>query len=457
MGAVGARRTSEEHLVLDPHAAREAMARRLPRMVQPFLTWLTALPAPGERRRTRTPIHFVAAAFARLVGGTVLSAAAIKHGSSFLALVPLGMVATTSGMGLLQAVVYHHCAHGTVLGSRRANRALGRFVSVLLLIKDFDAYQKEHMAHHSPRRLLTADDEFLDYLRRFIGIAPGMPRGRLWRRVVISFFSPAFHARLLRARLLSCLLPGRVSEYGLKVGFWSGVLLSGYWTGAIPAMLVAWLVPATFLFQIATSLRVLAEHRFPPSEVRAARDRGFIARTTAGVFPGTAPPRPIGSRTATLVGWTVWWVKILTVHLLSREFVLVGDAPAHDYHHRHPGSRDWPNHIRARSRDRSDGCPGFPVNYIGTLGLFRAIDENLSSLANAPPEGIADAPARKGNAPPSRPELARGEPHFSVGLAGCESPMVPGAGASGRPKSAENAAYGNFRTPAELLGIFGIG
>jgi hypothetical protein len=74
---------------------------------------------------------------------------------------------------------------------------------------------------------------------------------------------------------------------------------------------------------------------------------------------------------------------MLTVHLFSRVFVLMGDAPAHDYHHRRPGSRDWPSHIHARSRDRALGCPAFPVNYIGTLGLFHAINENLASLANA--------------------------------------------------------------------------
>ena len=386
MRAVCARRDSE-HITVDPHEQREEMARRLPRAVQPFLTWLTALPAPGGSYRQRTPRHHIAAAFAWLVAGTAISAAAVMQGGGLLALLPFGMVATTSGMGLLQAVVYHHCSHGTVLATRRANLAMGRFISLLLLIKDFDVYQKEHFRHHSPKRLFTDDDEFLSYLDRFIGIGPGMSRHESRRRVLKSFVSPVFHVRLLTARLAGCLVTCKAADRAARLVFWGSVLLASYWVGAVVPVLVAWFVPAIILFQIATSLRVLAEHRFADGDVMALRDRRFIGRTTAGVFPGAAVPGVAASKMAAVADWTIWWFKMMTVHLFSRVFVLVGDAPAHDYHHRHPGSRDWPSYIHARSRDRALGCPGFPVDYIGTLGLFRAIDENLASLANERPGG----------------------------------------------------------------------
>lgn len=392
MRAVCARSDSDEHIAVDPYQQRAAMAHRLPKAVQPFLTWLTALPAPGGSYRRRTPMHHIAAAFVWLVAGTATSAAAVMEGGFLLALLPFGMVATASGMGLLQAVIYHHCAHGTVLATRRANRAMGNFISLLLLIKDFDTYQKEHFAHHSPKRLFTDDDEFLSYLGRFIGIAPGMPRRELRRRVLKSFFSPMFHARLLAARLSACLVTCKAADRAIRMAFWGGVLIESYRSGAMVPVLVAWFVPAIILFQIATSLRVLAEHRFANSDVMALRDRRFIARTTAGVFPGPVVPGVAASNSAAAKDWAVWWFKMMTVHLFSRVFVLVGDAPAHDYHHRHPGSRDWPNYIQARSSDRALGCPGFPANYIGTLGLFRAIDENLASLANARP--VSGGPER---------------------------------------------------------------
>jgi fatty acid desaturase len=382
MRAVGARFLPDRHIAVDPQEQREEMARRLPRALQPFLTWLTALPAPGEKYRCRTPLHHIAAACAWLTAGTALSAGALAQGGASLLLLPFGMLATSSGMGVLQAVIYHHCSHGTVFATRRANRAAGRLISLLLLIKDFDAYQREHMVHHSPRRLLTPEDEFLDYLDRFIGIVPGMPCRESWRRVLLSFVSPAFHARLLTARLSSSLISHDRREGVARISFWVSILCLSYWTGTMALIISAWVIPATILLQIATTLRVLAEHRFPDGDIIATRDRRFVGRTTAGVFPGAAPP-PLTPCTRAAVKWAIWWCRMLTVHLFSRVFVLVGDAPAHDYHHRHPGSRKWPSYVHARSGDRAAGCPDFPLNYIGTLGLFTAIDENLRSFADA--------------------------------------------------------------------------
>jgi len=72
---------------------------------------------------------------------------------------------------------------------------------------------------------------------------------------------------------------------------------------------------------------------------------------------------------------------MLTVHLFTRVFVLVGDAPCHDYHHRRPASRRWASYIHERQKDCDQGCVGFPANYIDTWGLFEAIDSMLESLS----------------------------------------------------------------------------
>jgi len=34
------------------------------------------------------------------------------------------------------------------------------------------------------------------------------------------------------------------------------------------------------------------------------------------------------------------------------------------------------------------GCPGYPLNYVETWGLLRAIDENLATLSRTPREVI---------------------------------------------------------------------
>ena len=56
---------------------RSEMAARLPHVLQPFLTWLTAKPAPGEDFVTRAPGSFVWEAVLLVVLGTAASALAL--------------------------------------------------------------------------------------------------------------------------------------------------------------------------------------------------------------------------------------------------------------------------------------------------------------------------------------------------------------------------------------------
>jgi len=58
--------------------ARLAMYDRLPRMLQPFLTWLTAKPAPGEAMASRSPLWFVACASLQVVVGMAMAWLGLK-------------------------------------------------------------------------------------------------------------------------------------------------------------------------------------------------------------------------------------------------------------------------------------------------------------------------------------------------------------------------------------------
>ena len=75
---------------------------------------------------------------------------------------------------------------------------------------------------------------------------------------------------------------------------------------------------------------------------------------------------------------------MLTVQLLVRVIVLVGDAPCHDYHHRKPASRRWTSYIQARQQDAQAGSAVFQTGYSETWGLFRAIQATLASLSRLP-------------------------------------------------------------------------
>ena len=73
---------------------REAMAARLPRIVQPFLTWLTARPAPGEDMPQRSATSYVVGALSWMLLGVVLTVLPFILAAPPLAawlLVPVGL------------------------------------------------------------------------------------------------------------------------------------------------------------------------------------------------------------------------------------------------------------------------------------------------------------------------------------------------------------------------------
>jgi hypothetical protein len=366
---------------LDPRAE---MADRLPGWTQPFLTWLTAKPAPGEATAPCSPHHYVRQAIFLVLGGVAVSAAAMAfvHATQPLFWLALlgGLLATTSGLGLFQVVVFHHCAHGTVFSTRARNRLAGRIVSAILLFKHFDKYQKEHMTHHSANKLFTDDDEFTDFVVGICQMGTGTNRLALWRHLLIDLASPLFHGRFMVKRIQGALGSYERSHNAIGIGFWLSLLAGAALTHALGIVLVAWVLPVTVLLQVATVFRILCEHRVPAPEVIERRGPELVAHATAGVFPGVRPPQTRHS----IFHWGAWWINMLTVQLFVRLFVLVGDAPCHDFHHRRPAGKRWTDYARARQADLDAGCPGYPINYVDTWGLFRAIDENFAAMARAP-------------------------------------------------------------------------
>ena len=377
---------------------RGEMAQRLPAAVQPFLTWLTAKPMAGEGYRKVSGQRHLASAILWTLAGSAVGAGAFAGPWYALAALPLGFLLTSCGLGLFQVVIFHHCAHGTVFKEREHNRLAGRLISALLLFKHFDVYQREHMLHHSAKRLFTHEDEFTQFVFDMCGLEAGLDRRELWRRVAAKLASPSFHAHFLLRRIQASLLSHDRTHNCWGASAWIAAIGVAAACGQLVPFIVVWLVPVTVLLQVATVFRILCEHRFPDRTLIEARDKTFVGLATAGVFPGAMPPpRQLAARERA-IGWIRWWATMLAIHLPVRLFVLVGDAPCHDYHHRRPASKRWPNYIHARQADQDAGCPGFPVNYIETWGLFRAIDQNLASLAATAPEALGSL---------SRPSAAR--------------------------------------------------
>jgi len=215
-----------------------------------------------------------------------------------------------------------------------------------------------------------------------------MPKRQLWRRVLTSLVSLRFHARFLLCRAQMSWMSGDGLHDTVGVFVWAIAAAGCAAAGWLTPFLVLWVLPVTLLLQVVTVGRILIEHRFPDPAHAGDRDKAFLCRATLGVFPGSAPPVHDAATLRGLVAWAGWWADMLTVQLLVRVVVLVADAPCHDFHHRRPSSPRWTEYAHARQDDLDAGCPGYPLNYGETWGLFRAIDENLAALSRLPSEAI---------------------------------------------------------------------
>ncbi|MGB3518545.1 MAG: hypothetical protein WBA43_18960, partial [Elainellaceae cyanobacterium] len=174
--------------------------------------------------------------------------------------------------------------------------------------------------------------------------------------------------------------------------FWGSVLTLIALTHSWVPFLVAWVMPMTVPFQLLLALRLLVEHRWPnPALGGDRRSRRLQGKMTAAIFFADATPQfqSNASRLERWRQWGQWWFRFLTYHLPARALVLPGDAPCHDYHHRHPASQNWPNAIFARQQDLDAGCPGWPEPYLESWGLRAAMDAVLESLSQQPAQSSA--------------------------------------------------------------------
>lgn len=305
-----------------------------------------------------------------------------SHSVFWLSLLLPAWLLTIYGARKLQVVIAHHCTHVNFSGHKLIDRQLGRAICIILWLRDFDSYQPDHIIHHKAKTALTLEDETVKFLYFGVGLRPGMPKDLQWRKLFSSLISPSFHFQLLKARLSACFLSTSLGHNFTAWGFWAIVFFLVSITNSWTTFLIAWLLPITVFYQVATCLRLAAEHKWPENITN--RDKVFISRSTVAVFLGEPAPSPTLSNIPHVIQWTVWWFRMFC-HLIVRLGVLQGDTPTHDYHTRYPGTDDWANALYARQQDLDAGCPHWPEPYTETWGLFSAIDGVLESLSQQPP------------------------------------------------------------------------
>ena len=358
---------------------RDAIAASTPVIMQPFLTWLTACPIDGETHRERAGSYFMWVACTQLICG--ISLAIIGFHINSIAGLPayiIGITIITAALGLLQVSVFHYCSHKTVFQSNLMNVNVGRLISALCLLPDFDRYQSKHMRHHSHKVLLTDEDEFVEFVVGRCDLKPGLSKRKLWTRVLLAIVSPYFHICFIFSRLSLSTSNLRTKNGCAVATAWLCALLTAYLSGFFECFAACILVPFSVMFQVTIVLRTLCEHHVPLESEVCSRDRTFSDQATRPVFAGVVPPLRNLQGTRKAIAWIIWWSHMLTVQLLFRVVVLVGDAARHDLHHARPSNRDWPNYMRDRypssqSKDR-------PIS-AETWGAFATIDACLASIS----------------------------------------------------------------------------
>ena len=373
----------------------EGLPQAIHHRVQSLLTWLTGRPLPGQTPWHRsTPNEQIFAALFWLLLGVFGGYFLLATATSWL-LLPAAWLCVVSSARRLQVSIFHATVHTAFTGSKKLDRWIGELISVVLFISPYDQYYFEHVIlHHPVETFGTVKDPDLAFLMR-LGFKPGMSKRRLWLRLALTVFSPAFHALFFAARLRANFVgsadrpTGRgraLASYVFNAGLLSAVAYTGQWG----AFLLCWIVPMTFLYQASALLQFVSEHRWLIQRQPGEPAKTYVSRMTVGRFLGSRYPAEGG-----LASKGLWSLKML-YHVLCRVAVLVQGLPDHDWHHRHPRSTEWPNSVYARQLDNDTGHKGWPDEYQEVWGINAAIDAVFDQLSSLSPEVVSEDSQSRG-------------------------------------------------------------
>jgi fatty acid desaturase len=363
---------------------RDSM-RAAPSVLALPLTLLTGKPYSGQPAPPMTPATHVVGAAASTASGLILSWLAFTAGGAWDLLLPFTCAATLHGVRNARMMIYHQSAHRNLWGRPKLDRVLGRVIAGLLLVQDFQKYSQEHVADHHAVHHMTVRDPTVQAFLIGLGLAPGMSRAQMWRRVVCRLVSPVYHANFLLGRIQSYFRPAHWTTRLMTIACYAAAAALVTWAQVWPFVLIAWVLPMTIPYQVSNTLRLCVKHTFPEPGHCERRGREHFGRLTNAIFLGESAPGADGTRLQRTLAWLRWWMRMLTVHLPARYLVLTGDTVVHDHHHRFPMSRRWANYIFDRQADVNAGHPGWP-EHREVWGFVPAVNVVFDSLSQASPE-----------------------------------------------------------------------
>lgn len=361
---------------------RESMAV-LPEFLQPFLTWLTGMPLTSQSPMFLwSPWGLVACSAGEILAGLLIGILAFRvpHWATFF-LLPVSWLLTTGGVRTFYVVIEHSCTHHIFSSKNATNRITAEIISSLFWTQAYTEFKLEHATHHRVTRL--PEDPDTRFLNEWGFFADMLPDAVL-RQVIKTALSPIYHLRSFTERVRSS-FTGPPFKIAVSAGYLCTLLyvlsvlhIWSYW-------IVLWVFPVAFLFQISMLINILTEHRWPSRDNDGKRD---LAEVCFGRFCGeSVPATDEAAFPESFWLWSVWWMRIVFVYLPYRLFVLVGDEPQHDLHHRQPPS-DWANAKFARFAQISNGNADKYGTYTDEWGSF--LDHiRASSSARKPDKAVA--------------------------------------------------------------------
>ena len=133
-------------------------------------------------------------------------------------------------------------------------------------------------------------------------------------------------------------------------------------------------------------LQFASEHRWLLNQKGPGRDPDKYAERSQGRFCGEALPSPDLPGPHRFISLAGWATRLLLIHAPVRFGVLVGDLPAHDWHHvvgllRHD-PHDWGDAIFERQRAIDEGDV-YRLAEREKWGIVAALDWVFDGLARA--------------------------------------------------------------------------
>ena len=370
----------------DSYGIRESY-RIFPRFTQPFFTWLTGKPLKGDNSYFQFHICFYFfCPILMVISGVFFSLVIISNNYNLLYLF-FTWIISISGARLISLTIRHQCVHSNFTRNKKLDMLLADIATSFIYRQSAHAYKIDHIPHHHSRKVLAGiNDSHVNMQIRY-GFVPGMSKKELWISLIKLIFSPAFQLKHSFARIKNNFYNPplfRKMFSWITLSFWIVMFISfsSNYIEFIHNITLSFIIPLFILCNISVILELIVEHPYFDYDITTNLTSNKVYATKCwAIFCGEAIPKKHKNIFINIFRWLIWIIKML-FHLVIRLTILPGDIVTHDFHHRHPYSKEWRNYTYARQKDLEKADPNWPP-YTEIWGLFNALNASFLHLSKA--------------------------------------------------------------------------